>query len=63
MKGGLAVMLDLARGGHRSGRRCHLGLLRGEEVAAAHNGLRHLFEERPDLLAGDVAVLGEPTDG
>ena len=35
----------------------------GEEVAAVHNGLRQLFAERPDLVAGDAALLGEPTDG
>ena len=34
-----------------------------EEVAAEHNGLGHLFDERPDLVAGDAALLGEPTDG
>jgi len=28
-----------------------------------HNGLGRLFRERPDLVAGDVALLGEPTDG
>ena len=27
-----------------------------------HNGLGHLFRDRPDLLAADVALLGEPTD-
>ena len=35
----------------------------GEEVAAEHNGLAHLLRDRPELLAGDVAILGEPTDG
>ncbi len=35
----------------------------GEEVAGEFNGLRRLFEERPDLLAGDAAILGEPTEG
>jgi succinyl-diaminopimelate desuccinylase len=35
----------------------------GEEVAAVHNGLRVLLAERPDLVAGDAALLGEPTDG
>jgi succinyl-diaminopimelate desuccinylase len=35
----------------------------GEEVAADHNGLGHLFAQRPDLVTGDVAVLGEPTGG
>src|SRR4029453_6766063 len=33
-----------------------------EEVAAEHNGLGHLFAQRPDLVAGDAAILGEPTD-
>ena len=33
----------------------------GEEVASEHNGLAHLVRDRPDLVAGDVAILGEPT--
>jgi succinyl-diaminopimelate desuccinylase len=33
----------------------------GEEVAAEFNGLERLFRERPDLVAADAAVLGEPT--
>ena len=33
-----------------------------EEVAIEHNGLRELFRDVPDLLAADVAILGEPTD-
>lgn len=32
-----------------------------EEVAAEYNGLRHLSESHPELLAGDVALLGEPS--
>ena len=35
----------------------------GEEVADEHNGLRRLFAEQPDLVAGDLAVLLEPTGG
>jgi succinyl-diaminopimelate desuccinylase len=62
MKGGLAVMLDLA---------CTIEpvvdvtyvFYEAEEAEARFNGLKRLFEERPDLLAGDVALLGEPTDG
>ena len=34
-----------------------------EEVAREHNGLLAPVGLRPDLLAGDVAILGEPTDG
>ena len=33
-----------------------------EEVGRADSGLLQLWQERPDLLAGDAAVLGEPTD-
>ncbi|MGK8360664.1 succinyl-diaminopimelate desuccinylase [Corynebacterium amycolatum] len=32
-----------------------------EEIAAEFNGLRHLSESHPELLGGDVALLGEPS--
>jgi len=32
-----------------------------EEVSADLNGLKRLAENRPDLLQGDFAILGEPT--
>ncbi|MDQ1403814.1 MAG: succinyl-diaminopimelate desuccinylase [Actinomycetota bacterium] len=32
-----------------------------EEVATEFNGLPKLLAQRPDLLAGDAAILGEPT--
>jgi succinyl-diaminopimelate desuccinylase len=35
----------------------------GEEVADEFNGLRRLFEESPDLVQGDLAILLEPTGG
>ncbi len=38
-----------------------LVLYDGEEVASRYNGLKALAESRPDLLAGDVALLGEPS--
>lgn len=67
MKGGVAVMVELA---HRLGRRlddlrCEVTwiLYAREEVAAADSGLLELIGQRPDLVAGDVAVLGEPTGG
>jgi succinyl-diaminopimelate desuccinylase len=65
MKGGLAVLLDLAASVSRApgARDTTVIFYEGEEVADEHNGLRHLFDQRPDLVAGDVAVLLEPTGG
>ncbi|HIY65099.1 MAG TPA: succinyl-diaminopimelate desuccinylase [Candidatus Agrococcus pullicola] len=34
-----------------------------EEVSADLNGLRNLAEARPDLMQGDFAILGEPSNG
>jgi succinyl-diaminopimelate desuccinylase len=61
MKGGLAVMLELATGVPDPAVDVSWVFYAGEEVSAEHNGLRHLFEQRPDLVAGDAALLGEPT--
>jgi succinyl-diaminopimelate desuccinylase len=63
MKGGLAVMLTLARAVAEPTVDVTYVFYAGEEVAAEHNGLAHLLRDRPDLLAGDVAILGEPTGG
>jgi len=63
MKGGLAIMLELAAAVPDPAVDVSWVFYAGEEVAAVHNGLRHLFERRPDLVAGDAALLGEPTDG
>jgi succinyl-diaminopimelate desuccinylase len=65
MKGGLAVLLVLAESLARGdgARDVTLVFYEGEEVADEHNGLRHLFAQRPDLVAADVAVLLEPTGG
>ena len=66
MKGGLAVLLRLAEELHADAERARhdvtLAFYECEEVADAHNGLRKIFAETPDLLAGDFAVLLEPTD-
>ena len=63
MKGGLAVMVALAREVPAPAVDVTYVFYAGEEVAAEHNGLGHLLRDRPELLAGDVAILGEPTGG
>jgi len=63
MKGGLAVQLALARALSAPAVDVTYVFYAGEEVAAEHNGLGQLVRERPDLVAGDVALLGEPTGG
>lgn len=63
MKSGLAVMLALAE--HRADPGVDLTFVfyAREEIAAVESGLGELFDVRPDLLTGDAALLGEPTDG
>jgi succinyl-diaminopimelate desuccinylase len=63
MKGGLAVMLELAERVPAPAVDLTFVFYAGEEVEAEHNGLGHLLRDRPELLAGDVAILGEPTGG
>jgi succinyl-diaminopimelate desuccinylase len=63
MKGGLAVMMALAETVPDPAVDVTWVFYAAEEVAAEHNGLRHLARDRPELLAGDVAILGEPTGG
>ncbi len=62
MKAGLAVMVELARTLTEPATDVTYVFYAGEEVAAVHNGLGHLFRDRPDLLEADVALVGEPTD-
>ena len=63
MKSGLAVMLELAARHVEPAVDVTYVFYAREEVAAVHSGLGEMFEQRPDLLEGDVAILGEPTDG
>lgn len=63
MKAGIAVMLELACTVSEPACDVTYIFYEAEEVSAEHNGLRRLFAERPDLMAGDVALLGEPTNG
>ncbi len=61
MKAGCAVFLELARTVAEPGVDVTYVLYECEEVEARFNGLRRLLAERPDLVEGDAAVLGEPS--
>lgn len=63
MKGGVAVMLELALNVRRPIVDVTYIFYAREEVDAAHNGLREVAAARPELLDGDVALLLEPTGG
>ena len=61
MKGGLAVMLDLARTLSEPAVDVTWCFYACEELSRAENGLDQLWRDHPGLLAGDAAILGEPT--
>ncbi len=61
MKGGLAVLLDLARSVPAPAVDVTFVFYPCEEVERRHNGLGRLVSERPEILAADAAVLAEPT--
>jgi len=61
MKSGLAVMLKLAATVPEPTRDVTYLFYECEEVEAVRNGLARLAASRPELLAGDFAVLMEPT--
>jgi succinyl-diaminopimelate desuccinylase len=62
MKGGLAVMLDLATTLPGPSLDVTWCFYTCEEVDRTENGLIGLFESRPELMAADAAILCEPTD-
>ncbi|MDQ2724727.1 MAG: M20/M25/M40 family metallo-hydrolase, partial [Actinomycetota bacterium] len=62
MKSGLAVNLHLATTIEDPATEVTYVFYAAEEVAREHNGLLAVAAARPDLLAGDVAILGEPTN-
>jgi len=63
MKSGLAVQLRLAASLTSPSRDVTYVFYDCEEVAADRNGLLRLSRNNPELLAGDFAVLMEPSSG
>jgi succinyl-diaminopimelate desuccinylase len=63
MKGGLAAMAHVAARLTRPKRDVTWVFYDNEEVARDLNGLRRVIGAHPDWVAGEFAVLGEPTSG
>lgn len=63
MKSGVAVQLRIAATVPEPNRDLTFVFYDNEEVAAHLNGLGHVAEAHPEWLAGDFAVLLEPSDG
>jgi len=62
MKGGLAVMLDLAASVPDPAVDVTWCFYAREEIGRDESGLLELWHQRPELLEGDAAILGEPTN-
>ena len=62
MKGGVAVALSLAAAVAEPTRDITYVFYECEEVAAEFNGLQHLADREPGLLAADLAILMEPSN-
>ena len=62
MKGGVAIALLMAATVPDPVRDVTYVFYEGEEIAAEFNGLGRLARTRPELLAGDFAILMEPSN-
>ncbi len=62
MKGGVAVALKLAAELREPDRDVTYLFYEAEEIEAEHNGLSKLAASDPDLMAGDFAILMEPSN-
>ena len=62
MKGGVAIALSLAAELAEPVRDVTWVFYEAEEIAAVHNGLGRITREHPDWLAGDFAILMEPSN-
>ncbi|WJY97290.1 succinyl-diaminopimelate desuccinylase [Corynebacterium fournieri] len=66
MKSGMACYLNAFARLAEPGKAAHdltVIAYEGEEVAQEYNGLFHLERDHPELLEGDIALLGEPSGG
>ena len=63
MKGGIAVALALAATVAEPLRDVTYVFYECEEIEARFNGLQTLADRHPDMLAADLAILMEPSDG
>lgn len=63
MKGGVAVALHAAATVTEPQRAVTYVFYECEEVSASENGLERLAQTHPDLLAADLAILLEPSNG
>ncbi len=61
MKGGVAVLTELARTVPEPAIDVTYVLYECEEVGDQYNGIERLFRERPDLVEAHAALLAEPT--
>ncbi len=63
MKGGLAVFHEIAHAVPDPTVDLSFVFYAREELPMHHSGLGELITQRPELVVGDCAILGEPTDG